>query len=440
LRLLLILGVIVYAGYLLLQSSTTVSYEREPLPVVVGTGSVIGTSSNPETEILDETETIDPALPIEPVPFVATHIEVPDQVRAIYMTACVAGTPSFRSQLVKLVEETDVNSLIIDVKDYTGTIAFDIEGIDLIGEEGTGCRVRDMKEFIATLHDKGIYVIARITVFQDPLYATAYPDQAVQKASDKSVWTDYKGISFVEAGAREYWEYIAKLSRATYEAGFDELNLDYIRFPSDGNMQDIYYPFSEARLIEDPDFGKAEVVREFFQYMHESLKDTDVVLSADLFGMTTTNSDDLNIGQVLEYAVPYFDYIAPMVYPSHYPTGFHGYSNVNAHTYEIIKFSMDSAVERIEAMRLSTTTDYGGHGNYHAKQLRPWLQDFDYPVTYTPEMVRNQIQATYDAGLDSWMLWDPSNKYTSSVLYDLPKREDVVVENSLTNATSTQAQ
>jgi hypothetical protein len=131
-------------------------------------------------------------------------------------------------------------------------------------------------------------------------------------------------------------------------------------------------------------------------------------MSADLFGMVTTNSDDLGIGQILEDAFPYFDYISPMVYPSHYPSGFNGHKNVNAVPYEIVNFSMGTAQERLNTFHntvASTTVE-----------LRPWLQDNDYPVPYTPEMVRAQIQATYDVGIDSWMLWDAGNTYTRSAL------------------------
>jgi len=117
-----------------------------------------------------------------------------------------------------------------------------------------------------------------------------------------------------------------------------------------------------------------------------------------------TNSDDLNIGQVLEYAEPFFDYICPMVYPSHYPKGFHGYTNVNAHPYDIVKFSLDEGVRRLE--EASSTP----------AKLRPWIQDFDYPVTYTADMVIKQKQAVYDAGLTSWMMWDPGNTYTRAAL------------------------
>lgn len=337
--------------------------------------------------------------------FIVTHVNTPDAVKGIYMTACVAGTPSFRKKLVQLVEETELNSLIIDIKDYTGTISFKTENPVLKDLNGGGCRVLDMKEFIGELHDLGIYVIGRITVFQDPYYSKKYPNLAVKKDSDKNIiWKDGKGISYIDAGAKDFWKYIAELSKESYEIGFDEINYDYIRFPSDGDMVDIYYPFSEERITANPNFGKAEVVQDFAKYINNEMSGTGAVLSADLFGMSMTNYDDLNIGQVLEYLAPYFDYIAPMVYPSHYPRGFMGYQNVNKYPYEIVKFSMDKGVERLIAA--SSTPS----------KLRPWLQDNDYPVPYTPEMVRTQIQATYDAGLSSWMLWDAANTYTKEAL------------------------
>ena len=340
----------------------------------------------------------------ENMPFVATHVPIPEAVKAVYMSACVAATPSFRNRMVKMVEETEINSIMIDVKDYSGKVSFKIDH-PLFADTLSGeCPVRDMREFVDSLHQKNIFVIARITTFQDPHYTALNPNQAVQKMSDKTTWQDYKGLSFIDPGAPEAWEYIVELAKETYAAGFDELNFDYIRFPSDGNMQDIYFPYSEGVVQEDPDFGKAKVMKGFFSYLHASLASTGAVLSADLFGMTTTNYDDLNIGQVLEYAEPYFDYIAPMVYPSHYPWGFNGWANPNDHIYEVIKFSMDKGVERLIAATSSPL------------KLRPWLQDFDYGGNYGPAEVRAQIQATYDAGLTSWMLWDPSNKYTREAL------------------------
>ena len=143
--------------------------------------------------------------------------------------------------------------------------------------------------------------------------------------------------------------------------------------------------------------------------------------------MTTTNTDDLNIGQVLERTMPYFDYVAPMVYPSHYPPNFNGWKNPNDYPYELIKFVMKSGADR--AMATTTTVAHFGGERvgtstpavytkdvYDRNKLRPWLQDFDYGGDYGPAEVRAQIQGTYDAGLNSWFLWDPRNVYTKDAL------------------------
>lgn len=351
---------------------------------------------------------------VEEEVFEPIYLKTPEPLRAIYMTQCVAGTPSFREELVRLIDETELNAVVIDIKDYSGKIAFQTDNPALKESVSDTCRATDMPQFVKRLNKKGIYVIGRITVFQDPFYSRAHPELAIKKESaTTTIWTDYKGLSFIDAGAREFWDYIVELSKEAHEIGFDELNYDYIRFPSDGNTRDIYYPYSEGNLNEDPYTGKAKVLRNFFRYLHLKLKtehrDETVpspVLSADLFGMTTTNSDDLNIGQILEYAEPYFDYIAPMVYPSHYPPGFHGWVNPNLYPYDVVRYSMDAAVSRLLAA--SSTPS----------KLRPWLQDFDYGGNYDIAEVRAQIQAVYDAGLDSWMLWAPSNIYTRGALED----------------------
>ena len=346
------------------------------------------------------------------------HLPTPVPLKAIYMTQCAVGTPSFREDLTALIEETELNAIIIDIKDYSGGIAFPSDNPALSPYVSDKCGAVDMKEFVELLHEKGIYAIGRITVFQDPLYTKAHPELAVKKASaTTTVWKDHKGLSFIDVGARPFWDYMVALSKESYSLGFDELNFDYIRFPSDGDMKDIYFPWSAGK-------GKQVALEEFFRYLNAELKPTGAVLSADLFGMTATNEDDLNIGQVLERTLPYFDYVAPMVYPSHYPKGFHGYTDVNANAYNIVHFSMSEAARRTLATttatqsfthtRIGTSTPaVYAKPSYPASKMRPWLQSFDYPVTYTPEMVLAQIKATNDAGLDSWMFWDPANKYRS---------------------------
>ena len=344
------------------------------------------------------------------------HIPTPAPVKAIYMTQCVVGTPSFRDSVVKLIDDTELNAVVIDIRDYSGGIAFPTDDPllkDMISDQ---CGARDMKAFIERLHEKNIYVIGRITTFQNPYYTRLHPEEAVQKKGG-GVWKDRKGLAFVDVGSRPYWDTVVALGKASHDIGFDELNFDYIRYPSDGDM-------ASAEYIKRDGKNKAEMLEDFYKYLTEALRPTGAVLSADLFGMVTTNYDDLNIGQVLERALPYFDYIGPMVYPSHYPTGFNGYKNVNQHSYDIVHYAMDTAGDRAEAtttkiaslayQRIGTSTPaVYSKPAYPRAKMRAWLQDFDYPVEYTPAMVQEQIKANEDAGLDSYMFWDPGNHYSS---------------------------
>jgi hypothetical protein len=334
---------------------------------------------------------------------IVTHMNTPKPLKAIYMTACVAGSTSFREKLKSIAKTTEINAIVIDVKDYTGTITFKSDNPlfkdnNPENNKGQGCQVADLKNFIADLHKNGIYVIGRISTFQDKYLVSKRPDLAVKRKSDGAVWKDFKGVSWLDAGSKEVWNYISELGKEAYKIGFDELNFDYIRFPSDGDMKDIDYTFSDDR-------PKAEVIKDFFAYISSIFKPLNIPISADLFGMTTTNKDDLGIGQVLENALMYFDYVSPMVYPSHYPPTFLNFINPADHPYDVVDYSMKSAVER--AVLASTTP----------LKLRPWLQDFDLGAVYTPAMVRAQIQATYDVGLDSWMLWDAGNTYTVEALW-----------------------
>ncbi|MEK7662177.1 MAG: putative glycoside hydrolase [Patescibacteria group bacterium] len=344
------------------------------------------TSSNPALS----------ALPAKKV-FIATHIKPPQAVKGIYMTSCVAGSQTWRDSLLKIANETEINSIVIDIKDYTGTISFPIDNPMFEKNGGKGCRVPDMREFVQKLHEHDVYVIGRITVFQDPHYTKIRPDLAVQSISLGGPWKDYKGLSFIDVGAKEYWDYIVVLSRESYKAGFDEINFDYVRFPSDGDMKDVKYLWTGTTT-------KSSMLKDFFSYLNYNLSGTGPILSVDLFGMTTTNSDDLNIGQVLENTLPYFDYVSPMVYPSHYSANFNGWENPNKNVYDVVNYSMMKAVARVAA---ASTTPL---------KLRPWLQDFDYGGNYGEAEVRAQKKAVYDAGLTSWMLWDPANRYTREAL------------------------
>ncbi len=350
-----------------------------------------------------------------------THIPTPKQVKAIYMSACVASTPSLEGRLAGLIDSTELNAVVIDVKDFSGTISFPTSNPKLTEVKGPGCTVKDMQALIANLHKKNIYVIARITTFQDPYYTKIHPELAIKKKTGEGLWIDTKGLSYIDVGATPFWDYIVALAKESYSIGFDEINFDYIRYPADGAISNADFTWSV-----DKGQTKSEALEKFWAYLDTNLHADNIPISADLFGMTTTANNDMGIGQVLENALKHFDFVAPMVYPSHYPTGFNGWSDVNSPSVvgPLIKYVMTSAVTRDKSLALeiasstsSTTVASGLHSmRVTPSQLRPWLQDENYPVTYTPDMVRAQIQGEYDAGLNSWMLWDANNRYTPSAL------------------------
>lgn len=383
------------------------------------------------------------AVPVPPAdtrPVVA-HVPLPSQVKAIYMTACVAGTVPFRNELIQLIAETEINSVVIDIKDYSGTISFSPEHPAWQPAwEAARCGARDMRELIAALHQQGIFVIGRMTVFQDPFHAERHPELAVKKSDGVTTWRDGKGLAFIDVAAKPYWDHIITLSIDAYNLGFDEINYDYVRYPSDGNMSDIAFVLSQQTEYGSDKQANLEA---FFKYLNEKLDDEKLFsavnhtntgrasstpyTSADLFGMTTTNFDDLSIGQVQERAVPYFDAVAPMVYPSHYPNSFLGLGNPNNYPYKVVHYAMQAGVNRL----LASTTPMRGFVHtrigsstpavyakpvYSPDKLRTWIQDFDYGGDYDAADVRAQIQASYDAGVMSWMIWAPSNRYTKAAL------------------------
>lgn len=315
------------------------------------------------------------------------------------MSSWVAGDVKLREKLVNLIDATELNAVVVDIKDYTGRVSFHINN-PIIEDTGVSeNRISDIKTFIGSMHDKGIYVIGRISTFQDPYYVKIHPELAVHTKTG-AVWADHKGIKWIDPGAEPMWQYLVTLGEESYNIGFDEIQYDYIRFPSDGNMKDIAFPYSEGRV-------KSAVLEDFFTFVDSNLRSKNIPISADFFGLVTNNRDDLGIGQVLENGLAHFDFVSPMVYPSHYPYGFNNWKDPNTKPYETIEFALREGSNRAIAASSSPL------------QIRPWLQDFSIRgVTYTPAMVRAQIKATNDVGLNSWLLWNASNVYSREALLD----------------------
>lgn len=327
---------------------------------------------------------------------VVTHVKTPHYVKAIYMSSWVAGAPSIRERLVKLAVDTEVNAIVIDVKDNTGILSWN-------------GRITDLDQFIDELHSKNIYVIARIAAFQDPLYVKDHPDQAVHSKSTGGVWKDNKGVPWVDTGSKDMWRYIENVSKDAYARGFDEINLDYIRFPTDGKLSDMTFPISGARGFTD----KPGIVGEFYHYITDALHKDGIPVSGDVFGIImVTDVDVKTLGQDMHTALETFDYVSPMVYPSHFYTGTAGYTNPAAHPGEIITYAMVAGMKIADEVASST----GQATSTIRAKYRPFYQDFNMGAIYTADMVRAQISAGERLGIQSWMLWDPGNHYTKAAL------------------------
>jgi hypothetical protein len=327
---------------------------------------------------------------------IVTHIKTPEHVKAIYMSSWVASTPSIRARLVKLIDTTELNAVVIDVKDNTGLVSWD-------------GRVRDMPTLIDELHGKNIYVIARVASFQDPLYVSKHPELAVKNSATGGIWRDNKGVPWIDTGSQDMWKYLVGIGKQAYAMGFDEINYDYIRFPTDGKLALMDFPISKERGKTD----KHGIVREFYKFLHDELSVKGIPISGDIFGIVMVTKVDIPVlGQDLHDALTYFDYVAPMVYPSHFYAGTDGYQNPAANPGPIINFAFAQASTTFAETASSTGLT---SAQLYAK-MRPWYQDFNMGATYTKEMVRAQIDAGEKWDVTSWMLWDPGNHYTPAAL------------------------
>jgi len=341
---------------------------------------------------------------IREVKIVEKHIQAPKNIRAVYMSSWIASSVSLRSKLVDFIVDSEVNTIVLDIKDYSGLIAFDIDHPLIDNYKTDSKRIPDISNFIKELHSKNIYIIGRLTLFQDPLLAQAKPELAFKRLDNGEVWKDKKGLAFINPQKEDAWEYFAVIAEESHKLGFDEINFDYIRYPSDGNISNLNYSLNGKK--------RTDVMKSFYEFLDNRLRTQNIPISADLFGLTTALEDDLSIGQDIDDALVHFDAVAPMVYPSHYNSGYLGFSNPADHPYEMIYSEMTKARLRAERNGLK--------GN----SLRTWIQDFDLGADYEKDEIKAQIKASYDAGIYSYMVWDPKNIYTKSAYYNNIKDND----------------
>jgi hypothetical protein len=347
----------------------------------------------------------------------------PKNIKAIYLTGWSAGSSSYFEYLKNILELTEINAVVIDIKDYSGLVSYNADIAEVRDYNLTNWAIRDINSLINFFHLKNIYVIGRICVFQDPAYSkikpwlAIYDKQKTEELSELILWKDYKNLSWVDPASEEVWKYNVSLAKEAFLRGFDEINFDYIRFPSDGNLKNMGFP------VWNKTSSMQSVIRDFYQYLRSELPGEKI--SADLFGLTTVNFGDIGIGQIIEDSFEFFDYVSPMVYPSHYAVGFIGFQNPAEYPYEVVKYSIDSALARKiileEKIKISNQELFqvGTVSEPVLAKIRPWLQDFNLGAKYTQEMVSQQINAVKDSLKEEYagyMLWNPSNIYTTGAV------------------------
>lgn len=346
----------------------------------------------------------------------------PVQVKGIYLTATKANNNI--DDLIELVDQTELNTMVIDIKDDNGYITYQMNNATAKEIHATSSTIQDLPALIKKLKEKNIYLIARIVTFKDPVLAEAKPELALWN-KDGTIFRDKDKLAWVNPYKHEVWDYLVSVASECATVGFDEVNFDYIRFSTDSGMSNV--DFGEEAKTKT----KIETVTEFVKYACEKLKPKGIFVSADVYGAIISSAVDAKIvGQSYVEMSKYLDYICPMIYPSHYGDGYYGIDYPDTKPYELIMGALASSAEALNQIE----------EGQHRAIVRPWLQDFTatwvkHHITYGPAQVREQIEAVYDSNYTQWLLWNGVMNYTRGALYT--EEEAVIKYNSRPTPTST---
>ncbi|MDP4181050.1 MAG: putative glycoside hydrolase [Bacillota bacterium] len=337
------------------------------------------------------------------------HVAKPDKLRAFYFSGWTAGNPQRIKQVIELAKTTDLNAVVIDIKDDNGTIGYKTD-IQDVKDNGAVEVKFDVDKVIKQLHEGNVFVIGRLVCFKDPILPKKHPELAFKK-KDGSIWRDNIGRAWVNPFNQGAWDYNIKIAQEAIDKGFDGIQFDYVRFCNDGDIKKIY--FGENF---DPS-TKSDAISGFLKKSYEEIHNKKgAELSADVFGISAVaTADDKIIGQNWEKLAANVDYLSPMVYPSHYATikqnnvgqEINGvlFTKPDLEPYNVIYQTLLSGDKRLKKANIKVN-------------IRPYLQAFTAPwlgkgyyQKYGTEQVKQQIKAVYDAGYTEWILWDPANNY-----------------------------
>ena len=331
-----------------------------------------------------------------PVPLVPT----PNPVRGLYVNRWAAiGDRMW--QLIDVAKRTEVNALVIDVKDDRGLVLYHSR-VPLAKEIGADTTrpmsYRRLRAVLDTMRAHDIYPIARIVVAKDPLLASAKSEWSIRRKRDGLPWIDKNGHPWLDPTHPEVWKYAGDLASEAVNLGFSEIQFDYVRFPDEDRLiREAVFPLMNGRV-------RAQVIHDQLNYLHTLVKPLGVPMTIDVFGLSATDTTDMGIGQKWELFIDQVDVVLPMDYPSHFAPGTFGLGNPNAHPYSTLEHALHDAKAR-------------SAGIPNAARIVPWYQDFTLGLPrYGVEQVLSQMRAGHDQGIDSWMLWNPGSRYSLDAL------------------------
>ncbi len=330
------------------------------------------------------------------------RVPTPDTLRGLYVNRWAALGRKL-NDLIGVAKRTEINALVIDVKDDRGFVLYR-SSVPLAREigadtaDGHWMSRSKLRAVLDTMVAHNIYPIARIVVAKDPLLAQKKLDLAIKRKSDLKPWLDKNGKPWLDPHQRIVWQYAADLAREAYDIGFSEVQFDYVRFPDEKRLiSETVYPLANGR-------SRAQVIRDQLGFVRNALKPNGMRVTADVFGLTATDTTDMGIGQRWEMFVDQVDVVLPMIYPSHFARGTYKLRNPNAHPYETIDHALKDAIARSDSVP-------------NAARVIPWYQDFTLgPPHYNAPQIRAQKKAGYDNGFQSWILWNPKSNYTLAAL------------------------
>ncbi|WP_310549860.1 putative glycoside hydrolase [Paenibacillus glufosinatiresistens] len=326
------------------------------------------------------------------------------KVKGIYVTAYSAGG-SRMTTLLDLLDKTELNSMVIDIKDDAGYITYKTENPELQQMGNPQKFIGNINELMARLEKHNVYPIARIVVFKDTVLAKKHPELSFVK-SDGSVWSNGGGDSFVNPYNEKVWKYNVEIAKEAVKLGFKEIQFDYVRFPEGFEKR------ADSLKYTKSDKSRTEVVSDFVQYAKKELTPLGARVSVDIFGYAASVPAAEGIGQDFVKISKNVDVISPMVYPSHYSTGWFNVKDPDKNPYATIKGSMVDTHKKLDPL-----------GSYKPL-IRPWIQDFTaswlgsgHYIKYGKQQVQDQIRALKEQNVDEFLLWNANNRYTAGVQY-----------------------